>query len=101
IVKPFRNEEVLARVGAHIAQGRTVTRVEQLLAQSGLAALAVDATGSITWMTEAAANLLGEECGGAGRMPPALFDFVLTYIGAGQSAPEKFFCNRISVKISP
>jgi DNA-binding response OmpR family regulator/DNA-binding CsgD family transcriptional regulator len=109
IVKPFRNEEVLARVGAHIAQGRTVLRVEQLLAQSGLAALSVDAAGNITWMTEAAAALLEEsaddtvaQSGAVRKMPAALFDAVLSYIAAQNGEqPAKFFCNRLSVKISP
>jgi DNA-binding NarL/FixJ family response regulator len=108
IVKPFRNEEVLARVGAHIAQGRTVARVEQLLSQSGLAALAVDATGAITWMTEAASSLLSEfaEPAAAGdtlrKMPPALFDFVVGYIAENRDrAPAKFYVNRLSAKISP
>lgn len=109
IVKPFRNEEVLARVGAHIAQGRMVSRVEELLAQSGLAALALDGTGGITWMTEAASQLL-VECDenaddgrpATGKMPPALFDFVIGYIAErGDRAPAKFCLNRLTARIAP
>lgn len=58
IVKPIRNEEVLARVGAHTAQARAVLRAEHALSQSGLAALAIDRNGTVTWMTEPAAEWL-------------------------------------------
>lgn len=80
IVKPFRHEEVLARVGAHVAQRRMLLRVERTLHESALAALAVDAGGTITWITTAAAALLCE-CEIAHtpgqQLPPALIDLLL------------------------
>lgn len=60
IVKPFRNEEVLARVAAQLAQARATQRAEQALTQSGLAALAIDRLGAVTWATPAASTWLAE-----------------------------------------
>lgn len=60
ITKPFRNEEVLARVGAQLAQMRPAQRAEQALSDSGLAALSIEASGVITWQTPAATRWLHE-----------------------------------------
>jgi DNA-binding response OmpR family regulator/DNA-binding CsgD family transcriptional regulator len=58
IVKPFRNEEVLARVAAQLAQARAAQRAEAALSQGGIPALAIDDQGAITWLTPAAAAWL-------------------------------------------
>ena len=113
IVKPFRNEEVLARVGAHIARGRIMLRAELALAESGLSALAIDGRGAITWITSGAAALLDEfmEFVQAGALPPALIDLALTHApnieGTGtertdteKPAAVKFEFKKFSVKIS-
>jgi DNA-binding CsgD family transcriptional regulator len=76
IVKPFRNEEVLARIGAHLNQARLVSRTEQALSNSKLAALAVDRKGHITWMTQTASNLLGETT----LLPKPLLDWAVATI---------------------
>lgn len=76
IVKPFRNEEVLARIGAHLNQARLVYRTEQALLNSKLAALAVDSRGQVTWMTQTAASLLGD----SSMLPKPLLDWTLTSI---------------------
>ena len=103
IVKPFRNEEVLARVGAHLGQARLVGRTEQILAQSGLCALALDRRGDIAWLTAAAQALLAEHTGpGAPRLPPVLADFAMSYIGAPpQSAPARFQFDGLAARIAP
>ena len=109
IVKPFRNEEVLARVGAHIARGRIVLRVEQALAESGLSALAIDGRGAITWITTGAKALLDEftEFMQTGTLPPALIDLALTHVanteraGIEKPAAGKFEFKNLAVKISP
>jgi DNA-binding NarL/FixJ family response regulator len=54
IVKPFRNEEVIARIRAQIQQSRASRRAEQALSSSGLAAMTIDAEGSPTWATPVA-----------------------------------------------
>lgn len=59
IVKPLRNGEVIARVGAHVAQARTAQRAEQVLESHGLAAVAIDGEGTIAWLTAAAGFWLG------------------------------------------
>ena len=58
IVKPIRNQEVLARVAAHISQARKIKRSEQVLVQSGLTAVAINANGEITWFSPSAEILL-------------------------------------------
>lgn len=59
IVKPFRNEEVLARIGAHLQQARLVYRAEQALLNSGLGVLTIDSQAVVTWATPLAVELLG------------------------------------------
>lgn len=103
IVKPFRNEEVLARVGAHVARGRIMLRAEQALAESGLSALAIDGRGVITWITADAAALLEEfsDFALARVLPPALIDLALTHAteNVESLAAGKFEFKNFSVKI--
>jgi DNA-binding response OmpR family regulator/DNA-binding CsgD family transcriptional regulator len=58
IVKPIRPPEVLARIEVHLSQSRNLRRAERLLAQGEFAALTVDNSGRIEWMTVAAAGWL-------------------------------------------
>lgn len=51
IVKPIRPPEVLARIDVQLTQIRMLQRAEQVLSQSDIAALAIDAQGMITWLT--------------------------------------------------
>lgn len=79
IVKPFRHEEVLARVGAQVTQRRLLARVEQALAENSLAAMSITQSGSITWITSAAAAMLGyapDSTYTEQRLPPALLDLI-------------------------
>ncbi|HET8710894.1 MAG TPA: response regulator transcription factor [Spongiibacteraceae bacterium] len=103
IVKPFRSEEVLARVGAHVARGRLVQRAEQALADSGLSALAIDKRGAITWITASASALLEPfaEFAQTRALPPALLDLALTHAVQSENANAgKFDFKNLSVKIS-
>lgn len=104
IVKPFRNEEVLARVGAHIHQARLTSRVEEVLQQSGLSALAIDRSGQITWITPAANTLLaamGHSTPDQPQLPSVLRDFALSFIrGEQHNAPMRFQLGNLSAKIS-
>ncbi len=103
IVKPFRNEEVLARVGAHIQQARAASRVEQALAASGLSAVALDADGHVTWITPSAREQLAEFTGAAAgdALPPVLRDFALSYIRAqGRKAPARFQLGSLAARMS-
>jgi DNA-binding NarL/FixJ family response regulator len=102
IVKPFRNEEVLARVGAHVAQSRTMARASQALSEAGLAALALDGAGNVTWMTETARTLLADTAPttgapATGGVPPALLDLALGCIRGGSA---KFAFRQLSIRIS-
>lgn len=76
IVKPFRNEEVLARISAHLQQARLAYRAEQALRGSRLAVLAVDGQARVTWATQAALDLLD----GPGALPKPLLDWTLASI---------------------
>jgi DNA-binding response OmpR family regulator/DNA-binding CsgD family transcriptional regulator len=105
IVKPFRNEEVLARVGAHINQARMGVRVEQALAASGLSAVALDGAGNITWITQAAGEQLNEFTGnvtpGRTALPPVLHDFAMSYVRAqSRKAPVRFQLGGLSARMS-
>ncbi|BBL75150.1 response regulator transcription factor [Methylomagnum ishizawai] len=71
LVKPIRHQEVLARVGSHMAQARLVRRSEDALVRSGFAALAIDGAGGITWLTPAGCRWLQELSGRPGGTPPA------------------------------
>ncbi|MFM8330978.1 MAG: response regulator [Candidatus Methylumidiphilus sp.] len=102
IVKPFRNEEVLARIGAHLQQARIVQRIEQALLNSKLAALAVDGQARVTWATTAAKQILGETA----ALPKPLQDWALAFIAAkGQAETSSISFNlsggSISAKIFP
>lgn len=104
IVKPFRNEEVLARVGAHVSRGRLMQRAEQALTESGLSALAIDQRGTITWITADATKLLAAfpEFSQTRTLPPALIDLALTYatqIDNGNAG--KFDFKNLSARITP
>lgn len=104
IVKPFRNEEVLARVGAHVARGRSVLRADQLLRDSGLSAVSVDRSGAITWWTPEAKTLLADliETADAPCIPPVLLDLVLTHCARdNERTSAKFEFKHLSVKASP
>lgn len=104
IVKPFRNEEVLARVGAHVARGRLVQHAEQALLESGLAALSIDKRGAITWISNAALTLLESypEFAQEHVLPPAFLDLALTHAIAQteNTSGAKFDFKNLSVKIS-
>jgi len=102
IVKPFRNEEVLARIGAHLAQARLVYRTEQALFNSGLAALAVDGRGQVTWMTPTASDWLNETY----VLPKPMQDWTLSFIRAKSPAGLEDFSFRhqdgiLAAKIYP
>lgn len=104
IVKPFRNEEVLARVAAHIQQARIGARVDQALAVSGLSAVSLDANGNITWITPSASEQLAEFIGDSTlptALPPVLHDFAMSYIRAqNRKAPVRFQLGNLSARMS-
>lgn len=102
IVKPFRNEEVLARVGAHVAHSRTMARASQALSEVGLAALALNSAGNVTWISEAANALLSDLTSDAGGVPPALIDLALGCIRGGSvdGGATKFVFGQLSIRIS-
>ncbi|WP_347986621.1 response regulator transcription factor [Methylomonas sp. AM2-LC] len=54
IVKPIRPAEVLVRIEVHLTQTRNLHRAESILIDSEFAALSIDSTGCIDWMTPAA-----------------------------------------------
>lgn len=58
IIKPIRPAEVLARIEVHLTQTRNLLRAERLLNDGECAALAVDNSGRICWLTPAARQWL-------------------------------------------
>jgi DNA-binding response OmpR family regulator/DNA-binding CsgD family transcriptional regulator len=102
IVKPFRNEEVLARVGAHVSHSRTMARASQALSEVGLAALAMDSAGNVTWISEAGNTLLAEMAQASAGVPQALLDQALDCVRNGglQGGSAKFSFRQLSIRIS-
>ena len=113
IVKPFRHEEVLVRVKTHLNQARLARRTEQALSGSGLAALAIDPLGQVTWLTPSAyAWLAGSAesgpCKDEGKpaLPRPFLDWALPLIQAKtQSETDSFAFTHVgqvfSAKMSP
>jgi DNA-binding NarL/FixJ family response regulator len=109
IVKPFRTEEVLARVAAHINQARVSSRVEEALTAGGLNALAINTTAEVTWITPSAREMLAN-IGNARdeipalptqpALPTVLRDFALSYIRGQHDAPLRFQHGNLAAKIS-
>jgi CheY-like chemotaxis protein/DNA-binding CsgD family transcriptional regulator len=99
LVKPIRPEEVLARVGAHLAQSRMVLRVEEALERSGFAAVSIDAAGRIVWLTPSAARWLAAFSGtkvfdfetSACFLPKTLLDWALARIVSGRTTEHEPF----------
>lgn len=60
IVKPIKPTEVLARVDVHLTQARTISRAKTALKHAPFAALTVDRSGRITWLTPSAETLLSQ-----------------------------------------
>jgi DNA-binding response OmpR family regulator/DNA-binding CsgD family transcriptional regulator len=106
IVKPFRHEEVVARVRTHLNQARLIRRIGQALSGSGLAALAVDTQGQVTWSTQSASAWL---TGDADRpkLPKPLLEWALPLIqakhrpGDAGSLSFDFSCKGWTAKMSP
>ncbi len=60
LVKPVRPPEVLARVEAQLNQARTIRRAENALNNGPYSALAITASGNITWLPAAGSRWLCE-----------------------------------------
>ncbi len=58
IVKPIKPTEVLARVEVHLTQARTIRRTKTALKHAPFAALTLENSGRITWLTPSAEDLL-------------------------------------------
>jgi len=96
IVKPLRNDEVIARVGAHVAQARIARRAEQALEYNDLAAVAIDSHGRITWLTPSARHWLravaaapvgADEADFFERLREPLSSWARQQIEAGEESP--------------
>jgi DNA-binding response OmpR family regulator/DNA-binding CsgD family transcriptional regulator len=99
IVKPFRHEEVLARVGAQVSQRRLLARVEQTLQENALAALAIDRSGVVTWLTQHAAQMFeADAIHIAQPLPGALLEPVLR---SAENGTAKIYYRDLSLKIAP
>ncbi len=111
IVKPIRNQEVLARVAAHILQSRKIKRSEQALIQSGLTAVTINIDGKITWSSPSAEVLFKEltKKGSEANSPqilPALRQWAKKQIDSNcNTLPCKFVYKvqdiRITAQITP
>lgn len=115
IVKPIRPPEVLARVETQIAQARQAKRAANALNISGLSILAINSTGTITWLTPASLEWFDEfmqACGLTGKisvgsvLPKSLLDWVKLYIKSSDKACADSFESyaggaSYSVKIIP
>ena len=109
IVKPIRHQEVLARVGAQLAQRRSVRRVEDALARSGLATVVIDREASIVWWSPNAPLCLAEwrtatEPASDARLPKTLSEWVVSAIASAKQDETLSFereGRKLSARLSP
>ena len=67
LVKPVRQEEVVARIGVHIERSRSLLKSQYSMEACGRAGVTVDRHGRITWQTSLAQQWLADYCGGESR----------------------------------
>jgi DNA-binding response OmpR family regulator/DNA-binding CsgD family transcriptional regulator len=110
IVKPIRPPEVLVRVDVQLTQVRNLRRAENALNHSPFSALAIDASGYITWLTPGGGRwldefrqthvLTGENEVGAPLPRPLLEWFGARLAAAGKSDRDTFESRRAGVDFS-
>lgn len=104
IVKPIRHPEVLARVGAHLAQTRAIRRAEDALSRSGFAGIAIDGEAGMTWLTPDGSRWLAEFTGSdsaPATLPKPLADWARKRIAvAGKTDREAFTAHRDGKRFS-
>lgn len=100
IVKPIRPPEVLARVETQLAQARQIKRATNALTISGLPIMAINLSGTITWLTTAGQDWLDEyrlACGLTGEtlvgsaLPKPLLDWVKLQLKSSDKAAAGAF----------
>ncbi len=115
LVKPIRPPEVLARIDVQLTQVRNLRRAENALNNSHYSALAIDSTGTVTWLTPGGSDWLNEfmqkhlltgKCTVGLLVPEPMLTWVNQRIKvADNSAGESFESHRagvdFSAKISP
>lgn len=97
LVKPIRHPEVLARIGAQMAQARAMRRAERALSCGSLATIALDGQASILWMTPAARQWLIDysDQDDFTLLPRSLAEWVMKKMpGQGRDVPENFMAQR-------
>ncbi|MEQ1558394.1 MAG: response regulator transcription factor [Methyloglobulus sp.] len=115
LVKPVRPPEVLARVEAQLNQARTIQRAENALNNGSYSALAITASGNITWLPAAGSRwlceflqlpALPENIKIGSLLPTPLLEWVKTQFAnpenAEYSAFESIKCGvQFSLKLTP
>jgi len=90
IIKPIRPQEVLARINVHLNLSRDKLRAENALSISTYSALAINASGIITWLTPAAKALINESMQNGlsievdDYLPPPILNWAKQHIGSKQ-----------------
>jgi DNA-binding response OmpR family regulator len=62
VIKPVRQEEVLARIATHVERARVLRKTQQSVEACGRAGMTIDTRGKITWQTPRAHQWLAEYC---------------------------------------
>lgn len=62
VTKPVRQQEVMARISAHINRTRMLQKAQRSIDACGKAGMTMDADGNITWQTPRARQWLQEYC---------------------------------------
>ncbi len=78
VIKPVAPDEVVARIGVHLANARLTRSAHAALDVAGRFLLACDRTGQVLWATPQAADMLATP-GHAGKpvMPPDVCDWIV------------------------
>jgi DNA-binding NarL/FixJ family response regulator len=84
VTKPVSPDEVVARIGVHVANARRTRGAQAALDAAGRFLLAIDRQGRVLWWTPQAATLLAKHGCGEGVLPEALWRGI---VGRGHDAP--------------
>lgn len=89
VIKPVSPDEVVARIGVHLANARLTRSAHAALDVAGRFLLACDSTGRVLWATPQAAMLLQEEEANAGPAPgPSLPLDVRKWVRSSAEQPD-------------
>ena len=89
VLKPVAPDEVIARIGVHLANARLTRSAQIALDAAGRFLLAADRQGRVLWSTPQAARLIEQAGGASGAfLPPAVTQWLRSCVDNPQAARQ-------------